>query len=384
MFFNNSNSNNNSHKKNSSFVLMSNISKSFNKTQAVSNLNLEIYEKEFLSLLGPSGSGKTTILRLLAGLERPNEGCISIDGLKVASHSNWIPPEQRGVGVVFQDYALFPHLTVFKNIAFGLKELNKKEIDAKVKEMLELVGLSDLGKRYPHELSGGQQQRIALARALAPAPKVMLLDEPFSNLDADLRFEIRTETKRILQKKGTTTILVTHDQEEAFSLSDRVGVLNNGTIIQVDTPINLFHKPVSRFVANFVGRADYVSGKIQASNVLSEFGTFEFNHIPTNDFHNNIMCECGDPLTDVDLMIRPDDVIFVDDSEGDCTIIDSQFLGGKIIYNIQLPSRVTIRSTMSSTIVYPKGTVGRIKFDSNNIVYFPKSSEKAIDLFKKN
>ncbi len=341
------------------FVSLKNVSKTFNgHVKAVSDLTLHVNKGEFFSLLGPSGCGKTTILRLIAGLEMPDSGAIAI-GKDIVAGDGYIPAEKRGVGIVFQEYALFPHMTVFKNIAFGLKGCSRQELKEKVIEMLVLVGLPVISQRYPHELSGGQQQRIALARALAPSPKVMLLDEPFSNLDADLRLELRTETKKILKEKGTTTILVTHDQEEAFSLSDRVGVLNNGRLEQIGAPEDIYHRPASRFVANFVGRADFLTGRIEGNTVISEIGAFEFKGIVPKD------------LREVDLMIRPDDVGFVDDPEGDCTIIEAQFLGAEIIYKLLLPSGNIIHSINQSTNVYAVARRVKIKIDPAHIIVFP-------------
>jgi iron(III) transport system ATP-binding protein len=343
------------------YVSLKNITKLFNgNVKAVSDLMLMVKKGEFFSLLGPSGCGKTTILRLIAGLESPNSGEIFIGYSKVSASDTWIKPEKRGVGIVFQDYALFPHMTVFKNIAFGLRGCSKNEIRQKVMEMLELVGLSDMADRYPHELSGGQQQRIALARALAPSPKVMLLDEPFSNLDADLRLELRTETKRILKEKGTTTILVTHDQEEAFSLSDRIGVLNQGRLEQVGTPEEIYHLPATRFVANFVGRADFVSGRIEEGSVISDIGVFKYDGAMSST------------AVDVDLMIRPDDVGFTSDPSGDAVVVDAQFLGPEIIYRLRLSNDKIIHSIQPSTNIISVGSKVKISIDPAHIIVFKK------------
>lgn len=341
------------------FVSLKNVSKIFNRhVKAVSDLTLQVNKGEFFSLLGPSGCGKTTILRLIAGLEMPDSGAIAI-GEDTVAGDGWIPAEKRGVGIVFQEYALFPHMTVFNNIAFGLKGCIKGELKKRVMEMLDLVGLPGISQRYPHELSGGQQQRIALARALAPSPKAMFLDEPFSNLDADLRLELRTETKRILKEKGTTTILVTHDQEEAFSLSDRVGVLNNGRLEQVGTPDEIYHRPLTRFVAGFVGRADFVYGRIDGKTLLSEIGTFRLAE--------DMPQESGE----VELMIRPDDVDFIVHPDGDATVIDTQFLGPDIIYKLLLPDGKTIHSIKpSSDRISPDKRV-RIMINPAHIVFFP-------------
>jgi len=206
-------------------------------------------------LLGPSGCGKTTVLRCLAGFEPVLGGEIALSGRVVSKLDLQVPPEKRGIGMVFQDYALFPHLSVAKNVAFGLSRMAIDKADARAAAMLELVGLAAAHDTYPHELSGGQQQRVALARALAPAPDLLLLDEPFSNLDIDLRERLSLEVRAILKKAGTTAILVTHDQHEAFSLADEIGIIKDGTIEQWDSAYNLYHRPRTRFVADFVGQA---------------------------------------------------------------------------------------------------------------------------------
>ncbi len=342
-------------------VSMKNITKSYDQyIDAVSGLTLEIRRGEFFSLLGPSGCGKTTILRILAGLEVPDKGSVKIGDISVAGEA-WIPPEKRGVGIVFQDYALFPHMTIFENIAFGLKGCSKKEQKERVMEQLEMVGIIRIANCYPHELSGGQQQRVALARAIVLFPKVMLLDEPFSSLDADLRLELRQETRKILKEKNITTILVTHDQEEAFSLSDRVGVLDKGKLEQVGTPDEIYHKPETRFVANFVGRADFVRGFIQDNVVSSDIGIFKCND------HNLYNKE------EVDLMIRPDDVDFTVNANGDAVITESQFLGASVIYTLRMPGGKIIHSMKPSTQIKAVGTKVRIDVDPVHIIIFPST-----------
>jgi len=254
-------------------LLLDRVSKRFRAADppAVDGLSLRVTEGEILALLGPSGCGKTTTLRLIAGLESPDAGTITLRGQIVAGPGRAVPPEERGVGIVFQDYALFPHLTVADNVAFGLPRAARR---SRVEAVLELVGLGGFGPRYPHELSGGQQQRVALARALAPAPALLLLDEPFSNLDADLRAQMRDEVERILRTSGTTAVFVTHDQEEAFTLADRVGVLLAGRIEQLAPPQELYHRPATRFVAAFVGAADFLPGVVTAQGIVTEVGTF--------------------------------------------------------------------------------------------------------------
>ncbi len=354
------------------FVALEGLSKAFEGVHAVRDLSLNIQEGEFFSLLGPSGCGKTTTLRLIAGLDQPDQGIVTISGEVVSGKGIWVAPERRGVGVVFQDYALFPHMDIYNNVAFGLRDLSRSAVKSKVMDMLEIVGLAGLASRYPHELSGGQRQRVALARSLAPSPRVILLDEPFSNLDADLRDELRDETKRILKEKGTTTILVTHDQQEAFSLSDRVGVLNNGRLEQVGTPAEIYHRPSSRFVADFVGKADFVIGWITGSAVVSPLGTFALDGGPPAGALEPAGIHERAHEQEVELMIRPDDIDFVVDPSGASVIAGSKFLGASILYTVEIPGRLLIHSMKSSTVVVPVGTKISVKVDATHIVVFPR------------
>jgi len=242
-------------------VEFQNIALAFGKTQVLRDIDLAVEPGEFFALLGPSGSGKSTLLRVLAGFARPQAGRVLVDGKDISA----VPPWQRDIGMVFQNYALWPHMTVAQNVAFGLEErrLPKTVIAQKVAAVLELVGLAELGARRPSQLSGGQQQRVALARTIAIEPKVLLLDEPLSNLDAKLRVHMRMELLALQRKLGVTTIFVTHDQEEALSISDRVAVLEAGVIQQVGTPVELFDHPLNRFIANFVGTANMFAGTLR-------------------------------------------------------------------------------------------------------------------------
>ncbi len=341
-------------------VRLDNVSKYFASARAVFRLTVGIGQGEFFSLLGPSGCGKTTTLRLIAGLERPDEGAVSIGGEVVAAADTWVSPEKRGIGIVFQDYALFPHMRVAQNVAFGLKGCGRKQAGARVEELLDLTGLAGLAGRYPHELSGGERQRVALARSLAPRPRVILLDEPFSNLDADLREELRRETKRILKEQAATTILVTHDQEEAFSLSDRVGVLQGGTLEQLGSPAEIYHRPLSRFVADFVGKADFIEGTVEGGTVRSAFGSFPFDD--------------GTDLGtgQVELMVRPDDVGFVPDASGQAVVTEARFLGASVLYQLQFADGRTIHAIRPSAEVTPVGSRVSVSVDVSHIVVFPK------------
>ena len=257
---------------------LENVGKSYwpGPVQALSDITLDVREGEILTLLGPSGCGKTTTLRLIAGFEAPDEGTIRVRDSAVSGNGDWIPPEHRGVGMVFQDYALFPHLSVGENVMFGLHGRPKRQRRGRAKEVLELLDLSHHFDRYPHELSGGQQQRVALARAIAPEPVVVLMDEPFSNLDAHLRDSVRDEVIGSLRSAGITCILVSHDQRDALAVSDRVAVMNQGRIEQVGTPMEIYKHPESMFVATFVGRTNLLQGLIQGVDgcVLTDFGSF--------------------------------------------------------------------------------------------------------------
>jgi iron(III) transport system ATP-binding protein len=309
---------------------------------AVNDLTLSIYQGEVLALLGPSGCGKTTTLRLIAGFESPDGGMIRLGDQVVAGPGRWVAPEKRGLGVVFQDYALFPHLTVSENVAFGLHRLPRKQREARVQEVLGLVGLGAFSRRYPHELSGGQQQRVALARALAPSPLVVLLDEPFSNLDADLRVQMRLEVKRILQEAGSTAVFVTHDQEEALAVGDRVAVLRAGQLEQIDTPERVFHQPTTRFVADFLGLADFLPGSLTDQGIETELGLIP-QPIP------------GTPGRPLEVMVRPHDISLRPDPQGCGVVVGRQFRGSEHLYMIRLPSGQQVASAQPHTVELPLG-----------------------------
>ncbi|MCG8613200.1 MAG: ABC transporter ATP-binding protein, partial [Pseudomonadales bacterium] len=244
----------------------------------ISGLNLTLRKGDIGCLLGPSGCGKSTILRAIAGFLPLSKGSISLRGQTISSPDTLWPPEKRKIGMVFQDYALFPHLTVVQNVAFGLHKHPKKAQFQQALKQLELVDLKELANRYPHELSGGQQQRVALARALAPEPDLILLDEPFSNLDAELRKSLSLNVRDILKQLGTTAILVTHDQHEAFAMSDAVGVLKDGIVQQWDTPFNLYHEPANTFIATFIGQGSFIPGKMKNHDtIVTELGEIQGN-----------------------------------------------------------------------------------------------------------
>ncbi len=339
------------------------VSKRFaaDRPAAVDGLSFTLERGHILALLGPSGCGKTTTLRLIAGFEALDEGQISIAGAVIASAGGTgVPPEERGVGVVFQDYALFPHLSVEDNVGFGLRRRPRAERAIRVRQILDLVGLTDFARRFPHELSGGQQQRVAAARALAPAPALLLLDEPFSNLDADLRAQMRDEVEKILRATNTTAIFVTHDQEEAFTIADEVGVLNRGRLEQLGPPETIYHHPATPFVAEFVGAADFLPGLVTAGGIVTEIGTFD-----------NV--EGREPGEKVKVMIRPDDVTFVPDTAGDAVIVRRDFRGPETLYSLALPSGHRVHSSQPSSAAFVKGTRVRPEAHVLHVVTFPAS-----------
>jgi iron(III) transport system ATP-binding protein len=308
------------------------VAKHFGSETVIEDLSLSVREGEILTLLGPSGCGKTTTLRLVAGLDRPDGGEIRLNGDVVSGATQFVAPEQRGIGVVFQEFALFPHLTARENIAFGLHEWDESAREARVDEMLDLVGLDAQGESYPDELSGGQQQRVALARSLAPEPAMLLLDEPFSNLDVDLRVEMREEVRRILKEAGVTAVSVTHDQEEAMSISDRVAVVNDGQIEQIGAPEQVFQHPESRFVAGFLGHASFLSGYVRGREVETGVG------VVSRDQIHGLATEYD--LTRIDVLVRPDDVSAkptVDtDDPANGHIVARRYLGPTILYEVEL------------------------------------------------
>lgn len=342
------------------------ISKRYNETLAVKSCDLEVSAGEILALLGPSGSGKTTLLRLIAGFERPDEGRIVINDRIVvdAASSAWIAPEDRGVGMVFQDYALFPHLTVTQNVRFGLRNGSKSDRQIRVEELLRLTELFPYGDRYPHELSGGQQQRVALARALAPRPRVVLLDEPFNGLDPELRPQMRREVARILRHLGTAAVLVTHDQEEALGMADQVAVIRNGELQQVGTPEDIYYSPTTVFVAGFVGHADFISGTVCGSQVDTEIGVFP--------------CPPNTPSGPVKIMIRHE---AVNAKPGGilATVEEREFLGGEILYRLRLPSGATVHLEQRRPVNWPVGHQVPVEVQLPNVVVFPASSNENAD-----
>ena len=319
-------------------IQLEGVTKRFGDVTAVDEASLCVDRGEVVALLGPSGCGKTTLLRLVAGFERPDGGSVEVAGVDVAGPGTWVPPEERRVGMVFQDYALFPHLTVAENVGFGLA---RRERRARVAEALDLVGLGTQQRRYPHQLSGGQQQRVALARALAPRPSVILLDEPWSNIDPLLRGAMREELCAILRAASATVLLVTHEREEAFSVADRLALMHAGTIVQAGSPEQVYLEPASRWAAEFVGAANVVRGRVDQKFVDTALGRFPAAR--------------ANGLPEVDVVVRPELLALEPDPAGDCEVVAREFRGHDVFYRVRLPDGTTVCSHRPSTEFVPLG-----------------------------
>ena len=339
------------------------VSRFFPGVAAVDRLSLVVDAGRIGCLLGPSGSGKTTVLRAIAGFERPDAGEVLAGGEILSSRGTWVPPERRRIGMVFQDFALFPHLSAVANVAFGLHDADRGRRGQRAIELLALVGLAAEANRFPHELSGGQQQRVALARALAPRPRLVLLDEPFSNLDADVRMELAQHVRAALVAEGATALLVTHDQREAFAIADEIGVLRAGRLEQWDAPWKLYHSPATRFVADFVGEGTFIQGTVLGpGRVSTELGVIE----------GQLTSE-QPPGTHVDLLLRPDDVIHDDASELQAEVVERAFRGAQFRYKLKLPSGATALSFVPSHHDHAIGERIGIRLDAQHLVGFPRN-----------
>ena len=346
---------------------LADVSKQFDDELAVDSVSLDVREGELLTLLGPSGCGKTTTLRMIAGLETPSAGTITIDGERVAGAGGATNPEDRDVGLVFQEYALFPHLTVGENIAFGLDGVSSAESDKRVETLLELVDLAGYEDRQPENLSGGERQRVALARSLAPEPEVLLLDEPFSNLDVRLREEMREEVRRILKEAGVTAVSVTHDQEEALSISDRVAIMNDGHVEQVGRPEEVFGHPESRFVASFLGQASFLSGTVVQGGVDTALGLLDNDQLDGSiDAYRS---------ADVDVLVRPDDLRAVPapDIETDGEIVHRQYTGPSFVYRVALDSGDVVHCQHNHATTFEHGTRVSVTIEADHsLAWYPK------------
>ncbi len=329
-----------------------NLQKAFGEQNVLEHVSFTVATGQILALLGPSGCGKTTTLRLIAGFERLDSGWIEIAGQLVADERTFVAPERRRVGMVFQDYAIFPHLSVGGNIAFGLGR--RKVGDERVEAMLELVGLAGLSDQMPHELSGGQQQRVALARALVMEPAVLLMDEPFSNLDSSLRIQVRAEVRDLLKASGATALFVTHDQEEALFIGDRVGVMNAGKLEQVGAPEEIYHRPRTRFVAEFIGRSDFVAGCVTDAGIETPLGLVA----------QAVNAPPGSP---VEIAVRPDDVLLTaGGDQGNGRILSRHFVGIANVYEVALTDGTVLHSWQPHGVQLPAGSPVMIALDGSH------------------
>jgi iron(III) transport system ATP-binding protein len=333
-----------------------NLSHAYGEQVVVRGLSFSLARGAIGCLLGPSGCGKTTVLRCIAGFEAVQEGEIRLAGKVVSRPGMALAPEKRRIGMVFQDYALFPHLRIADNIAFGLQRAGRAERAARLAELAELTGLADVLGKYPHEISGGQQQRVALARALAPRPELLLLDEPFSNLDVELRERLSLEVRDIIRASGATAILVTHDQHEAFAMADEIGILHEGHIQQWDTAYNLYHRPANRFVADFVGQGVFLPARRRSATELEiELGVLQGD---SNGEEN------------VEVLLRPDDVVHDDAAPIRAEVVHKAFRGAEILYTLRLESGRKVLALVPSHHNHALGEHIGIRLDIDHVVAF--------------
>ena len=329
---------------------------------AVTEMSFMVSRGSFACLLGPSGCGKTTVLRAIAGFHPLSSGDIKIDGRRVSKPGYSLAPEKRRIGMVFQESALFPHLTVYDNVGFGIKKLEPEQRKQNIQRLLQRIGLADMAQRYPHELSGGQQQRVALARALAPNPDLILMDEPFSNLDIETKERLGHEVRDIFKEQGTTCVLVTHDQNDAFALCDLVGVMREGRLLQWDTPYRLYHEPCTRFVADFIGEGIFLPGKLlDPKAVETGLGVIKGER----NYNGNV----GDVL---DVLIRPDDIVFDQDSGLTATVVRKVFKGPEILYTLRVNDGSQVLSLFPSHKDYELGESVSIRLQADHLVAFPR------------
>ncbi len=351
------------------------VSHAYGKVGVFQNLSFSLARGQIGCLLGASGCGKTTVLRCIAGFEPVASGRILINGIEVARPGWQVPPEKRQVGMVFQDYALFPHLTVAGNIGFGLRSGNAAQRSARVSELLEVIGLAEAGDRYPHELSGGQQQRVALARALAPRPELLLLDEPFSNLDVEMRERLGQEVRDILKQQGTTAILVTHDQSEAFAVADEIGILDRGQLAQWDTPYNLYHRPANHVVADFIGKGVFLPGIVLDDHRID---------IGIGKLTGDLPGECGKGCAgcanscDVEVLLRPDDIVHDDASPLKARVVHKAFRGADILYTLALPDGREALSVVPSHHNHAIGEEIGIRVEADHVIVFRREARDGV------
>ena len=336
------------------------VSFRYGDEQVLDSLSLSLERGDIGCILGPSGSGKTTLLRCIAGFEALHGGEICAGHIRLSSPTFRVPPEQRRIGMVFQDYALLPHLSVLRNVAFGLRGMSGAERRTRAVQFLERVGLQEYAERFPHELSGGQQQRVAIARAMAPEPDLLLMDEPFSNLDLALRQSLGQEMHALLKSLGATALIATHDHHDAFAMADMAGVLDRGRLLQWDTAYRLYHRPADRFVAEFVGKGVWLPGRIAPGHAVE---------IETGLVSGNMIADL--PLgTEVDVLLRPDDVVHDDDSSLTAEVVSKQFKGSEFLYELRLPGGARLLSSVPSHHNHAVGESIGIRLETQHVVVF--------------
>jgi len=341
---------------------LNNVSVALEHTVIVRNISLHLDEGMIGCLLGPSGCGKTTLLRAIAGFERALEGEIRIAGTAVSNQQMCLPVEQRHIGMVFQDYALFPHLTVRDNISFGLKGMSTAARAARVQELASMLKITEYLEVYPHRLSGGQQQRVAVARAMAPKPRILLLDEPFASLDVELREQIAREIRQVLKQDGITAILVSHNQYEAFAMADEIGVMRAGELLQWSTPFELYHQPTCAYVADFVGEGVFLNGTVlDAERVETALGV-----LGGGEVHGFAAGSA------VSVLIRPDDVIHDDDSPKTAKVLDKAFRGSQYLYTLEMPDGTHVLSLVPSHHRHAQGEMIGIHIEMDHLVAFSR------------
>lgn len=342
---------------------VSDLQLNFGAKNVLQQFSFSLQRGEIACLLGASGCGKTTALRAIAGFEQAQSGRIVLNGRTLADHNTFVPPHQRRIGIVFQDYALFPHLTVRENIAFGLRRNSSSERNSRVNDLLALIGLNDCADRYPHELSGGQQQRVALARALAPKPELILLDEPFSNLDADLRTRLSKEVRQLLKQENTSAIMVTHDQQEAFAMADQIGIMASGKLQQWAPPYTLYHHPANVDIATFIGEGVLLRGQVSGSNYVT---------LATGTFCASLPVSCQNCGDDVDVLVRPDDIVHDDHSPLTAEVLDKDFKGSYFTYTLKLDSGERVFAHVPGHHDHPVGSRIGICMQIENLIVFPR------------
>ena len=341
------------------------LSVSIDHKKILMDVSFKLQESQIGSILGPSGCGKTTLLRCIAGLEQPVKGEVFVNGVMASNPQHLLPVQQRQVGMVFQDYSLFPHLNVEENIVFGLKDRQSKSAKQRVIELIDLFSLQEHTNKRPHQLSGGQQQRVAVARALAPKPRVLLLDEPFASLDVELREQLAIELRSILKQDGITTIMVSHNQLEAFAMADVIGVMHEGKLLQWDTAFNLYHEPGTATVANLIGEGVFICGKVTDNNsVNTEIGVIQ-GKVPLGFELNQ----------EVDVLIRPDDIIHDDDSPMQANVLDKAFRGANFLYTLESKSGTKLLSLVPSHHNHEINKPIGIRLDIDHLVLFPRTAD---------